>query len=150
MKKTILFGLAVLAGSLVMAQSSKEVSWTCTAKKVSDKVYEVHMTATIGAGYHLYAQKTGEGPVPTSFSWTINPLVVPEGPIKEVGKLVKKMEPAFGTEVQYYEKTVEFVQVVTLKSKAKTSFAGTVEFMVCNDTQCLPPADVQLKVNVGG
>jgi len=150
MKKTILFGLAVLAGSLVMAQSSKEVAWNYTVKKISDKVYEVHMTATIGGNYHMYAQVAGDGPISTSFSWTKNPLVTPVGQIKEVGHIVAKMEAAWGHEVRYFEKTVDFVQTVQLKSKVKTNLAGKVEFMVCNDTQCLPPADVDIKVNIGG
>lgn len=151
MKKTILFGLAVFAGSLVMAQSSKEVSWNYTAKKIGDKTYEIHMTATIGGNYHMYAQDAGgEGPIPTTFTFTKNPLFTTDGKVKEVGQLVKKMETAWGHDVKYYEKTVDFVQVVKLKSNVKTNLAGKVEFMVCNDQQCLPPADVDIKVNIGG
>ncbi|HMI62344.1 MAG TPA: protein-disulfide reductase DsbD domain-containing protein [Puia sp.] len=151
MKKTILFGLAVLAGSLVMAQSSKEVSWNYTAKKIADKTYEIHMTATIGGNYHLYAQDAGgEGPIPTTFTFTKNPLYTLDGTVKEKGQLVKKFESAWSHDVKYYEKTVDFVQVVKLKSNVKTNLAGKVEFMVCNDQQCLPPADVDIKVNIGG
>ena len=151
MKKTILFGLAVLAGSLVMAQSSKEVSWNYTAKKIGDKTYEIHMTATIGGNYHLYAQDAGgEGPIPTTFTFTKSPLFTLEGIVKENGQLVKKFESAWSHDVKYYEKTVDFVQVVKLKSNVKTNLAGKVEFMVCNDQQCLPPADVDIKVNIGG
>ena len=63
MKSTILAILAVLTGSLAMAQSSKQVSWTYSAKKIADMTYEVHMTATIGGDYHLYAQDAGgDGP----------------------------------------------------------------------------------------
>ena len=64
--------------------------------------------------------------------------------------MVKKNEAAWGHDVKYYEKTVDFVQVVKLKTNVKTSLAGKVEFMVCNDQQCLPPADVDIKVNIGG
>jgi thiol:disulfide interchange protein DsbD len=151
MKRTILFGLAVLACSLVMAQSSKEVSWTYTAKKIADKTYEVHMTAAIGGNYHLYAQNAGgEGPIPTTFTFTKSPLLTLDGTVKEKGQAVKKLETAWGHDVIYYEKTVDFVQVVKLKSNVKASLTGKVEFMVCNDQQCLPPADVDIKVNIGG
>lgn len=151
MKRTILFGLAILAGGMVMAQSSKEVSWNYTTKKISDKTYEIHMTATIGGNYHMYAQDAGgEGPIPTSFSFTKSPLFTLDGAVKEKGQLVKKLETAWGHDVKYYEKTVDFVQVVKLKSNVKTSLAGKVSFMVCNDQQCLPPADVDIKVNIGG
>jgi thiol:disulfide interchange protein DsbD len=151
MKKTLLFGMALLVGSLVMAQSSKEVTWNYTSKKIADKTYEIHMTATIGGNYHMYAQHPGgDGPIPTSFKFTSNPLLALNGQVKEAGQVVKKFEAAWGFKVLYYEKTVDFIVVAKLKSNVKTSLAGTVEFMVCNETQCLPPSDVDIKVNIGG
>ncbi len=151
MKKTLLFGMTVLAGTLGMAQSSKQVNWNYSAKKIADKTYEVHMTATIGGDYHLYAQDAGgDGPIPTTFTFTKSPLLTLDGVVKEKGQLVKKFESAWSHDVKYYEKTVDFVQVVKLKSNVKTNLAGKVEFMVCNDHECLPPADVDIKVNIGG
>jgi hypothetical protein len=149
-KKAFLFGLSLLTGTLAMAQSSKQVNWAYSAKKIADKTYEVHMMATVGGDYHIYAQNTGDGPIPTTFTFTKNPLLVPAGKVKEVGKLVKKFESAWGHDVLYYEKTVDFVQVVKVKSNVKTNLAGKVQFMVCNDHECLPPADVDIKVNIGG
>jgi len=143
--------MAVLAGNVIMAQSSKQVNWSYTAKKIADKTYEVHMTAAIGGDFHLYAQDAGgDGPIPTSFTFTKSPLLALDGKVKENGKLVKKFESAWNHDVKYYEKTVDFVQVVQLKSNVKTNLAGKVEFMVCNDHECLPPADVDIKVNIGG
>lgn len=151
MKKIVLFGMAVLAGNVIMAQSSKQVNWSYTAKKIADKTYEVHMTATIGGDFHLYAQDAGgEGPIPTTFTFTKSPLLALDGTVKESGKLVKKYESAWSHDVKYYERTVDFIQVVKLKSNVKTSLAGKVEFMVCNDHECLPPADVNINVNIGG
>lgn len=151
MKKTILFAMAVLAGTLAMAQSAKQVNWTYSSKKIADKTYEIHMTATIGGNYHLYAQNVGgEGPIPTSFTYTKSPLLDIEGATKEKGQMIKKFESAWNHDVNYYEKTVDFVQVVRLKSNVKTNLAGKVEFMVCNDRECLPPSTVDIKVNIGG
>jgi hypothetical protein len=151
MKRPILLGIAILAGSLAMAQSSKQVNWTWSAKKIAEKTYEIHMTATIGGDFHMYAQDAGgEGPIPTTFTFTNSPFIALEGAVKEKGQLVKKFESAWNHDVKYYEKIVDFIQVVKLKSNVKTSLAGKVEFMVCNDHECLPPADVEIKVPVGG
>jgi Disulphide bond corrector protein DsbC len=151
MKSILLFFVAILTGGLVMAQSSKQVNWIYSAKKVADKTYEVHMTATIGGDFHLYAQDAGgDGPIPTAFTFTKSPLFTLDGAVKEKGQLVKKFESAWNHDVKYYEKTVDFVQIVKLKSNVKTSLAGKVEFMVCNDHECLPPANVDIKVNIGG
>ena len=40
--------------------------------------------------------------------------------------------------------TVDFVQTVKLKGNIKTSVAGSVEFMVCNDSRCLPPSTIEI------
>jgi len=123
----ILFLLSALTAAAT-AQSGKQVQWAYTANKIADKIYEVHMTATIGGSYHMYSQNAGvDGPLPTTFKFTTNPLAATDGKVKEVGKLVKK-----------------------LKGNIKTNLAGTVEFIVCNESQCLPPSTVDIKVNIGG
>jgi thiol:disulfide interchange protein DsbD len=141
-----LFALPILAS----AQIENPVKWSFTAKKVNATTYEVHATATIEKGWHLYAQDAGEGPVPTSFKFTKNPLATAVGQTVEVGKLHKSFDKNFNSELKYYESTVDFVQKVTVKGKAATKVKGTVEFMVCDDHQCLPPKEVEFAVSVGG
>jgi hypothetical protein len=143
--------LALLFATSVFGQSNKQVQWNFTSKKVNETTYEIHMTATVNGDWHLYAQNVGvDGPVATSFSFNKNPLLVLDSKIKEVGNLVKKKEEVWGGVVNYYENKVNFIQVVKLKGNAKTNLAGKVEFMVCNDSQCLPPSTVDFKVNIGG
>ena len=132
------------------AQSSKQVDWTFTSKKVAEKTYEVSISANIKGNWHIYSQDGGEGPVSTTFTFTKNPLVSLEGKTKESGKMKKVHEEAFGSDVRFYEKSVDFVQVVKLKGNVKTNVVGKVEFMVCNDRECLPPAEIEFKVNIGG
>src|SRR6185436_4546402 len=127
-----------------------EVKWTYSAKKIAEKTYEVHLTANVNGNYHMYAQEGGDGPISTTFTFAKNPLVALQNKPKEVGKMKKVYEEAFKSEVRYYEKSVEFVQLVKLKGNAKTTLAGKVEFMVCNEKQCLPPSEVDFSVNVGG
>ena len=146
----LLFLLSVFALAL-NAQSAKQVQWAYTSKKIADKVYEVHMTATIGPNYHMYAQNAGvEGPLPTVFKFVTNPLIGLDGKVKEDGRLIKKREEVWGGNVQYYENTVDFVQTVKLKANVKTNLAGSVEFIVCNESRCLPPSTIEFKVNIGG
>jgi len=137
--------------TIVSAQSAKQVKWTYTAKKIADKTYEVHITATMNGNWHIYAQNVGvEGPIPTAFTFTKNPLLTFDGKPKEVGKVIKKKEEVWGGVVNYYEKSVNFIQIVKVKGNVKTNIAGKVEFMVCDDHQCLPPSEVDFTVNIGG
>ena len=143
--------LALLFASSVFGQSNKQVQWNFSSKKISENTYEIHMTATVNGDWHIYAQNVGvDGPVATSFSFNKNPLITLDNKVKEVGSLVKKKEEVWGGVVNYYENKVNFIQVVKLKSNVKTNFAGKVEFMVCNESQCLPPSTVDFKVNIGG
>lgn len=151
MKKFLLVGIVSMIGTVALAQSSKAVKWSFTSKKIAEKTYEVTLTANISGDYHMYAQDAGvEGPLPTTVTFNKNPLVTIDGKTKESGKMVKKFESAWSGNVNYYEKTVNFVQVVKVKGAAKTNVAGKVEFMVCNEEQCLPPAEVEFSVNIGG
>ena len=95
MKAIILIGLSLITGSLAVAQSNKQVSWAWSAKRIADRTYEVHMTATIGGDFHLYAQDAGgEGPIATAFTFSKSPLMTLDGMVKESGKLVQKYEDA--------------------------------------------------------
>ena len=49
--------------------------------------------------------------------------------------------------VSYFEKAVIFQQKIKL-NKAATTAKGKVEFMVCNDRQCLPPEEIEFSIPV--
>lgn len=150
MKKIFTAMFLLLFAGVANAQINNPVSWTYTAKKIADKTYELHMTATIGGNWHLYAQDAGKGPEPTTFVFTKNPLISFDGKVKEVGKLEKSFDKNFNSVLKYYGRKVDFVQKIKVKSAIATVVKGTVNFMVCNDRQCLPPRDVPFTINVGG
>jgi thiol:disulfide interchange protein DsbD len=150
MKKFFLAVMMLFFAIMVQAQINNPVLWTFSAKKTADKTYELQMTATITGNWHLYAQDAGEGPEPTTFKFTPNPLVSFDGKVKEVGKLEKSFDKNFNSVLKYYANKVVFVQKVKVKSAVATVVKGTVNFMVCNDRQCLPPRDVNFTINVGG
>lgn len=150
MKVTLLSLLVCMVSAVSMAQSNKEVKWAFSSKKIADKTYEVQLTATVNGNWHIYSQNVGvDGPIPTSFTFTKNPLLTFDGKVEEAGKLIKKNEEVWGGEVRYYENKVVFTQKVKIKG-GKTNLAGKVEYMVCNDEKCLPPAETPFSVAIGG
>jgi DsbC/DsbD-like thiol-disulfide interchange protein len=150
MKKIIGAIVLMMFIGCVNAQINNPVQWTYTAKKIADKTYELHITATIGSSWHLYAQDAGEGPEPTKLTFTANPLVSLDGKVKEVGKMEKSFDKNFNSTLKFYATKVDFVQKVKVKSAVATVVKGSVNFMVCNDKQCLPPKDVPFSIKVGG
>jgi len=132
------------------AQLENPVKWAYSAKKISDKTYELHLTANIDGNWHLYAQDAGEGPEPTSFTFDANPLVKLDGKVKESGKLEKSFDPNFNSTLRYYAQKVDFIQKVKVKTNANTVVKGTVTYMVCNDRKCLPPKEIPFSIKVAG
>lgn len=131
----------LLTVASAMSQVRNPVKWTHSVKPKGSGKYEVRMSAMLDKGWHIYSQSTPDGgPVPTSVVFTKNPLVTLVGPVKEVGKLENHYEKLFGVNVKQFSNEVTFVQEVTVKGKVKTNIAGTIEYMMCNDTECLPPA----------
>lgn len=145
--------LIVLVMSFVcfssQAQVFNPVKWTFSADRINATTYKVHLSATIEPGWHIYSQTTqAGGPIPTAISFNKNPLLSLTGVVEEKGKLESRHEPLFGVEVKQYSQKVDFIQVVKLKSNAKTSVTGTVEFMVCNDKECLPPKTEKFSISL--
>ena len=151
MKKLMTLLLVLGVTGICMAQNGDPVSWSFSAKKIADKTYEVHLTATIASPWHMYSQSSPDGgPLPTKIEFAKNPLATLDGKTKEVGKMETKFEDVFGVNVKQYGGKVDFVQVVKLKSNVKTNISGSVEFMACDESQCLPPKTVPFSIALGG
>lgn len=151
MKKiTLSFFIAMIFSAAAFAQIENPVKWSYTAKKIADKVYEVHITANLDPKWHIYAQDAGEGPEPTSINFSKNPLVSMDGKVKEIGSLEKEYDKNFGSVLKFYSTRVTFVQKVKLRSDVATVVKGSVNYMVCNDKKCLPPKDVPFSIKLGG
>lgn len=141
MKRNLLFALLMLALPLC-AQIYEPVKWTFEQKQLSETEGEIILKASIEDGWHLYGTQLPEdGPNATSFTFeTLNDveldgeLIVPEG-------LIKKYDPQFEMELNWYEKTATFRQKIKITGPAP-AVEGAVNFMACNDETCLPPVDV--------
>lgn len=155
--KTIVLKLTfLLAGFLMVAFKSSEqktenpVSFKYEVKKVGEKEYEVKIIAKIDDPWHIYSQFTpAEGPsLPTSISFTKNPLVELIGKPQEKGKLITKHEEVLDVNLKYFAKQVEFVQKVKLKANVTTNLIGSIEYMACTDERCLMPTTEKFTLGI--
>ncbi len=144
--KQFSLALAVML-CLNAAVAQQKITWSFSAKKLPGNKYELHMTATPPAGWHIYSQNTPDGgPIPTSFTFSKNALTELSGKVKETGKTVKYFDKNFKVNVIYFEGKVDFVQTVTVKGKIKTNVSGEVESMICNDKTCMPPTTEKFNI----
>jgi DsbC/DsbD-like thiol-disulfide interchange protein len=138
---------ALLAGGTANGQILKPVTWSYGAKKTGPNEATIFFKATIDEGWHVYSQHVKEGgPIPTKFTFTASNDYSLEGPTTEP-QPVLRMEKVFNMEVGFFVKNVLFEQKVKLKT-GQATISGQLEFMTCNDSQCLPPTDIDFSIPV--
>ena len=147
MKKLVALIVGLLIGSTGYTQILKPVKWSYAAKRTSATEAVVLVKATIDKGWHIYSQHTGEGPVATAFTFTPTKAYSLVGKTSEP-KPITKFEKAFSSNVSYFENTVVFQQKVKLKTPGAANIKGSLEFMVCNASKCLPPDEVVFNIPV--
>ncbi len=128
-------------------QLDNHVTWSYAAKKINKTEAIVYLKATIDGDWHIYSQhiKPG-GPNKTIFAFAKSKDFSLMGATVEP-KPITKYEKVFSMNVSYFEKEVLFKQKIKL-NKGATTVKGTVEYMVCNETQCLPPSEVAFSIPV--
>ena len=140
MKRNFLFALLMLALPLC-AQIYDPVKWTFEQKQISETEGEIILKATIDEGWHLYGTQLPEdGPIATSFTFETLQNVQLDGEIIAPEGLIKKYDPQFEMELNWYEQSAVFVQKVKYTGE-NPAIQGYVNFMACNDETCLPPVD---------
>lgn len=148
MKKiTLILAMVVMATVSAFAQLENPVTWQYAAKKTGKNEATLYIKANIDGNWHIYSQniKPG-GPNKTQFSFSPSKDFTLVGKTMEP-KPITKYEKVFKMDVSYFENEVVFTQKIKL-NKAATTVKGKVEFMVCNDTSCLPPSEVSFSVPV--
>jgi len=152
MKKIASFLIITLSVVITInAQIFKPVKWSTSVEKISDSEYYLVAKATIDKGWHLYSQNIPkDGPIPTAFTFndSIKSFQLIGKPIE--GKGHELFDKVFNMHIKYFEHQAIFKQRIKLLTDKKIVVDGTVEYMVCDDTSCLPPTDVDLTFSLQG
>jgi len=148
MNKNIFFASIFLLLSLfVKGQVYNPVKWKTSVEKISDAEFELIAAATIDSGWHLYSQNIADGgPEPTVFTFTKSPSFVLIGAVKEEkGKTIN--DAIYKMQITFFEKETTFRQRIRVNTAKPFQIKGEVEFMVCNDQNCLPPTTEEFTFN---
>lgn len=150
--KNVVFGiLTFLFAVNLNAQIHDPVTFTTSVEKISDSDFYLVVTANIDKGWHLYSQNVPEnGPIPTAFQFVID-----NDQFQLVGETIEgkghtSFDKAFGMDIKFFENTATFKQHIRLLTNDKIDIVGEVEYMVCDDTQCLPPTYKDVNFSVQG
>ena len=148
MKK--LFLILFLIATNSFSQIHDPVKWSTSIEKITETTYNLIITASIEENWHLYSQNVpDDGPIATLFTFEKNNNFELVGlPIEEEGHTVD--DPVFGMKIKYFENRAIFKQQIKLLTKNAHKINGSVEFMVCDDSNCLPPTDIDLFFSLPG
>lgn len=144
MKKIFFVLLASVFSMVGYSQIHNPIKWTTTIEKISDKEYVLNAVATIQTGWHLYGQYIQEGgPSATVFAFKN-----PKNQYQLMGKTVEEaghevVDKIFDMKIKYFEDKAVFRQKIKFNNEI-TSVHAEVEFMVCDDSSCLPPTTEEL------
>ena len=143
MKKVLIF-LFLTCSLGMFSQIEDPIKWSTSVEKISDTEFVLISKATIEKGWHLYSQNVPEdGPIPTTFSFDTS-----KGYFSLNGKTIEEEgvtvdDPVFQMKIKFFEVAVVFKQKIKTTSNIKT-INGVVEFMVCDDSKCLAPTEIDL------
>jgi thiol:disulfide interchange protein DsbD len=133
---------------MVKAQIYNPIKWKTNVVNISGNEYELQAKAIIEPGWHLYSQNVLDGgPIPTHFTFVYgSEFQIFEGVIEEKGKVVN--DPVFKMQIKFFEKETTFRQRIKISALKLFKIKAEVEYMVCNDENCLPPTYDQLEFTV--
>ena len=145
---TLLHCLLYFGFSQITAQN--HLNWGFSYDKLNSRIL---IKGTIDKGWHLYSQKTpaNAGPIPVSIS------INKQKGTKLIGKFEEKLQPHeifdanFDSQVYLFENTYLAEQKIKIK-KTKTQHLkqlnGSVLYMVCDDSRCMPPIEVPFTIQL--
>lgn len=149
-KLTIILAVffALMMPMVSVAQVYDPVQWSFSTESLGNNEYNVIFKAEIEAGWHVYSQNIADGgPIPTAFYFTEAADYERVGVVTESEAIVLQ-DPVFDMELRFFEKEAIFTQKVKVLGKEPVSVKGELEYMVCNDGQCLPPTAVEFDINL--
>ena len=134
MKKMILSLLICALGISLHAQEI--VYWNFESKKINGDTLELVMTASIEDEWYIYSLQPGDGPMPTTFTFTSGAEYELIGGVTERHAPKEKYDEGFGKNVKTFEYSAVFVQKIKRLTDKSFTVKGSVLFQACSGMEC--------------
>ncbi|MBM3404908.1 MAG: disulfide bond formation protein DsbD [Bacteroidetes bacterium] len=149
MKKHFLVLALLVFPLMLLSQILTPIKWSFQVNRISDEKVELVFKANIDKGWHLYSQFIPEnGPIPTSFKFEKSPSYQLSGKLSEP-KGIEEYDAMFEMKLKFFSDEAVFKQKIIILNDQAFKINGVLEFMCCDDKQCLPPEEVEFSFNIG-
>jgi thiol:disulfide interchange protein DsbD len=147
--KISIFLAAFLLPFCFFGQAVNPVKWEAKYNELANGEGEIIVTASIEKGWHTYSQHISPdaGPVPTTVDFS------PGSNYEMIGKAVEEnvkeeFDKTFEMKIASFEGKAIVKQKLKRKNEKSFQTPIKIEYMVCNDKQCLPPKTIDLMLIV--
>ncbi|MEG2493617.1 MAG: cytochrome c biogenesis protein CcdA [Rikenellaceae bacterium] len=149
MIKKAVISLVVVLMSLATSAQPNLVKWKATTSHIKDNIYEIVLDAKIGKGWHMYDMGPYElnGPNATIVKAKSLDGAIKQGNAFQKTKPTKVFDEVYKIEIGYFEGHARFAQKVKL-TKDEATIKMYVEWMICDDTSCMPPTDSTFTIKI--
>ena len=148
----IALGICLIATSsaTLQAQILDPVSWSFSIHEAEEEgQLDLVFHAEVEPCWHIYSQFLDDpnGPLPTYFELEFPSGVEAIGSVEECVPIVE-YDPNFMMDLKFFEEEVNWVQTIRLNEQADAVVKGYLSFMVCDESRCLPPEDIDFSFNL--
>ena len=140
-----LFGASIPA----TAQIHDPVQWDFHLYDNGDGTLDLDFHASVEPGWHVYSQFLNpfDGPIPTSFTIETEGVQTADTAAAECEPHLE-YDPNFMLDLLFFEDDVHWVHTLSFPGAIPESVKGYLTFMVCDDSKCLPPEDVDFELSL--
>jgi thiol:disulfide interchange protein DsbD len=138
---------------LSFSQILTPVKWSFRVEQTKPDEAILHMVAKIDHGWHIYSRNNPlppDGPVGTTFVFNKSKDYSIEGPVTEPKPIVETDSQFDNQTLRYFDIKADFKQKIKVLSKKDFKVTGTLEFMCCDNGQCIPPDNVDYSFDIKG
>lgn len=142
--------LLALVFTPLQAQILDPVSWSFSVHNTEvEGELDLVFHAEVEPCWHIYSQFLDDpnGPLPTYFELEFPKSVQAVGAVQECDPIVE-YDPNFMMDLKYFEEEVNWVQTIKLSGESHPNIKGYLSFMVCDESRCLPPEDIDFEFNL--
>ena len=142
MKNTLLV-LVLLPLYFTLQAQPEPVAWKFEVQNEGSATFTLLLKANLQPGWYIYSQQLDPdaGPIPTHVYFQPSDNLIISGHVLKSGNKKTGFDELFGTDITKFSGEVIFALSVQLLGE-KGTLSGYIEYMTCNDEQCLPPRQV--------
>lgn len=138
-KLSALFFLSAFIILNANSQIINPVKWSVSVERAEDAYVYLVFQASIDKPWHMYGTNIAEGgPIPLSIAFEDDKSMKIIGPLQQVTQPEVIDDPVFNMKVELHNARALFRQKIQrLQSGVDITVKGTINYMTCNDAQCI-------------